>query len=151
MNKDENELDLTDFVPSGNRKTPMNESDIHCQTPTVDRREFVTREKKKNRSLLFGLMFRKTRRNDQWKVSRTKLSKEKSNLYVIYSSGNPFERETPFRQSISEKRRLTQQANTSAVQWKQQSFHETRTNSERSKFPFSLSLEIFSSSIACLS
>lgn len=57
-----------------------------------------------------------------------------SNSYEIYSSVNPFERETPFRQSVSEKRRLTQQANPSAVQWKQQSFHETRTNSERSEW-----------------
>jgi hypothetical protein len=53
---------------------------------------------------------------------------------MIYFSTNPFERETPFRQSISEKRRLVQQPNNQIAQWKQQSFHETRTNSERSKF-----------------
>jgi hypothetical protein len=47
---------------------------------------------------------------------------------------NPFDRETPFRQSISEKRRLTQQPSNQSVQWKQQSFHESRTNSERRKF-----------------
>lgn len=64
------------------------------------------------------------------------------NSYGISSSVNPFERETPFRQSISEKRRLTQQANTSAVQWKQQSFHETRTNSERSKYHLRLLLPV---------
>lgn len=39
-NKEENELDLTDFVPSVNRKTPINDSDVHCQTPLVERREF---------------------------------------------------------------------------------------------------------------
>jgi hypothetical protein len=55
------------------------------------------------------------------------------NINLICSSANPFERETPFRQSISEKRRLVQQPNNQAVQWKQQSFHEARTNSERSK------------------
>ncbi|CAF4945376.1 unnamed protein product, partial [Rotaria sp. Silwood1] len=44
---------------------------------------------------------------------------------------NPFERETPFRQSISEKRRLNQQPNNQAIQWKQRSFQDNRTNSER--------------------
>jgi hypothetical protein len=46
---------------------------------------------------------------------------------------NPFERETPFRQSISEKRRVTHQPNKQAIQWKQRSFHEGRTQNERSK------------------
>ncbi|CAF1025565.1 unnamed protein product, partial [Didymodactylos carnosus] len=41
-------------------------------------------------------------------------------------NNNPFERETPFRQSISEKRRLTHQPNQQALQWKQRSFHEGR-------------------------
>ena len=40
VNKDENELDLTDFVPSVNRKTPNNDSEVHCQTPLAERREF---------------------------------------------------------------------------------------------------------------
>ncbi|CAF3119254.1 unnamed protein product, partial [Rotaria sp. Silwood2] len=44
---------------------------------------------------------------------------------------NPFERETPFRQSVSEKRRLTNQPNKQVIQWKQRSFHEGRTLNER--------------------
>ncbi len=52
------------------------------------------------------------------------------NINLICSSANPFERETPFRQSISEKRRLIHQV----VQRKQQSFHDARTHSERSQF-----------------
>jgi hypothetical protein len=58
------------------------------------------------------------------------------NIHLMCSSANPFERETPFRQSISEKRRLVQQPNNQALQWKQQSFHDTRTNSERREFKF---------------
>lgn len=55
-------------------------------------------------------------------------------LNFLYFSANPFDRETPFRQSISEKRRLNQQPNIQAAQWKQRSFQDNRTNSERSKF-----------------
>ncbi|CAF0908183.1 unnamed protein product, partial [Didymodactylos carnosus] len=40
-------------------------------------------------------------------------------------NNNPFERETAFRQSISEKRRLSHQPNQQALHWKQRSFHET--------------------------
>jgi len=55
---------------------------------------------------------------------------------LLYFSTNSFDRETPFRQSISEKRRLINQPNNQAIQWKQQSFQEARTNSERSKFKY---------------
>ncbi len=46
MNNDENELDLTNFVSSNNRKTPINDSEVHCQTPVrnkitlAEKREF---------------------------------------------------------------------------------------------------------------
>ena len=66
-----------------------------------------------------------------------------SNTHLIYFSINPFERETTFRQSISEKRRLNQHANNHAVQWKQLSFQDNRTNSERSKLKSTKTLHIY--------
>ena len=57
-------------------------------------------------------------------------------LFVFFEnfSSNPFDRETVFRQSISEKRRLTTQPNKQVIQWKQRSFHESRTHPSRSEF-----------------
>ncbi|CAF3630837.1 unnamed protein product [Rotaria sordida] len=100
MNNDENELDLTNFVPSVNRKYPI-KSDI---------RSTINQSPAKN---------------------QTTLHEKQNQEETINENTNPFERETPFRQSISEKRRLNQQPNNQAIQWKQRSFQDTRTNSER--------------------
>jgi len=96
---DENELDLTTFVPSVNRKAVPSQQDSKSMNPPLPSRDRPTLNEKQNQE-------------------------ENSN-----GSVNPFERETPFRQSVSEKRRLNQPANKQIVQWKQQSFHEDRASS----------------------
>jgi hypothetical protein len=70
--------------------------------------------------------------------SRRKIRIERMHHGLFLSSTNGFERETPFRQSISEKRRLNQQPNKQAVNWKQQSFHDDRTFADRSKLSMSI-------------
>ncbi|UJR31222.1 hypothetical protein I4U23_018726 [Adineta vaga] len=105
-NNDENELDLTNFVPLVNQKPPIK------STKSID---------SENRSTMNASPMR----------NKTTLSEKQNQEEIVNEGANPFERETPFRQSISEKRRLTQQPNNQVVQWKQRSFHDARTNSER--------------------
>ncbi|CAF1180723.1 unnamed protein product [Adineta ricciae] len=107
---DENELDLTNFVPPVNQKPPMK------PTKPID---------PENRSTMNQSPIR----------TKTTLSEKQNQEEIANGNTNPFERETPFRQSISEKRRLTQQPNSQVVQWKQRSFHDARTNSERRQPP----------------
>ncbi|CAF3309113.1 unnamed protein product [Rotaria sp. Silwood2] len=133
VNNDENELDLTTFVPPplvrkpptqlSNRhssrleSTRLVDSDIHSSSP---RSTSVTARSTINQS-----------------PSRTKKTfiqpqNEQQTSDDVNNGGiNPFERETPFRQSVSEKRRLTNQPNKQVIQWKQRSFHEGRTLNER--------------------
>ncbi|CAF1065532.1 unnamed protein product [Rotaria sp. Silwood1] len=106
MTNDENELDLTNFIPCVNRKPPIKstkfiESDVHSTM------------------------------NQSPSKNQTTLNEQQNQEETINENTNPFERETPFRQSISEKRRLNQQPNNQAIQWKQRSFQDNRTNSER--------------------
>ncbi|CAF3579779.1 unnamed protein product [Rotaria sp. Silwood1] len=100
MTNDENELDLTNFIPCVNRKPPI-KSDVHSTL------------------------------NQSPSKNQTTLNEQQNQEETINENTNPFERETPFRQSISEKRRLNQQPNNQAIQWKQRSFQDNRTNSER--------------------
>ncbi|CAF3377001.1 unnamed protein product [Rotaria socialis] len=100
ITNDENELDLTNFVSSANRKPPM-KSDLRSS------------------------MNQSPARNQK------ALNEKQNQEEIVNENVNPFQREAPFRQSISEKRRLTQHPNSQAVQWKQRSFQDFRTNSER--------------------
>ncbi|CAF2758571.1 unnamed protein product [Rotaria sp. Silwood2] len=106
MNNDENELDLINFVPCVNRKPPIKST------------KFIESDV---RSTM----------NQSPATTQTPLNDNQNQEETINENANPFERETPFRQSISEKRRLNQQPNNQAVQWKQRSFQDNRTNSER--------------------
>lgn len=106
-NRDENELDLINYVPSSSSRKP----------PAVggSRRSSSRRRKQ----------------SDEQQQQRI----DESDENVPKSS---FDRETPFRQSVSEKRRLTNQPNKQILQWKQRSFHEGRTQqNERSMLRYS--------------
>ncbi|CAF3690986.1 unnamed protein product [Adineta steineri] len=109
-NNDENELDLTNFVPSVNQKPPSKSTKLLDS----DTRSTINQSPTRN---------------------KTTLGEKQNQEEISNRSTNPFERETPFRQSISEKRRTTQQPNNQVVQWKQRSFHEARTSSERRQPP----------------
>ncbi|CAF0863533.1 unnamed protein product [Rotaria sordida] len=130
VNNDENELDLTTFVPPPPliRKPPTQQSSRHSSrlesTRLVDssspRSASATVRSKINQSPSRAKQIFIQPQNEQITPDD-----------VDNGGINPFERETPFRQSISEKRRLTHQPNKQAIQWKQRSFHESRTSTER--------------------
>ncbi|CAF3675334.1 unnamed protein product [Rotaria sordida] len=136
VNNDENELDLTTFVPPPPliRKPPTQQSSRHSSrlesTRLVDssspRSASATVRSKINQSPSRAKQIFIQPQNEQITPDD-----------VDNGGINPFERETPFRQSISEKRRLTHQPNKQAIQWKQRSFHESRTSTERKSYPLS--------------
>ncbi|CAF0997726.1 unnamed protein product [Adineta ricciae] len=109
---DENELDLTTYVP-----------------PSISRKPLVQQ-----------LSNQDHQSSSPRSLSSSSGNKQSLNQYendlqtpddVDSNRTNPFERETLFRQSVSEKRRLTHQPNKQVIQWKQRSFHEGRTQAER--------------------
>ncbi|CAF3148603.1 unnamed protein product [Rotaria socialis] len=133
VNNDENELDLTTFVPPPLiRKPPTQQSTRHSSRLESTR--------------LADSDLRASSPRSQSSTARSTINPSPSRAKQIFiqpqneqqatddvdsGSKNPFDRETPFRQSVSEKRRLTHQPNKQIVQWKQRSFHESRTNNER--------------------
>ncbi|CAF4267149.1 unnamed protein product [Rotaria socialis] len=137
VNNDENELDLTTFVPPPLiRKPPTQQSTRHSSRLESTR--------------LADSDLRASSPRSQSSTARSTINPSPSRAKQIFiqpqneqqatddvdsGSKNPFDRETPFRQSVSEKRRLTHQPNKQIVQWKQRSFHESRTNNERKSYP----------------
>ncbi|CAF4714159.1 unnamed protein product [Rotaria sp. Silwood1] len=144
VNNDENELDLTTFVPPPLiRKPPTQPSHRHSS-----RLESTRLTDSDMRSTSPRSASATTRSIINQSPSRSKQTfiqsqNEQKTLDDIDNNGiNPFERETPFRQSISEKRRLTNQPNKQVIQWKQRSFHESRTSNERKSYPLSTTASI---------
>jgi len=102
-NRDENELDLINYVPSSSSRKP----------PAVG-----------------GSSRSSSRRRRQSEEQQQRTDDVDENV-----ANSSFDRETPFRQSVSEKRRLTNQPNKQILQWKQRSFHEGRTQQNERKQP----------------
>ncbi|CAF1014793.1 unnamed protein product [Rotaria sordida] len=118
INNDENELDFTTFVPLPLvRKPPIQQSSRHSSRL---KSTLATVHSTINQSpSRIKQIFIQSRNEHQ-------ASDDVDNGDII-----PFVRETPFRQSISEKRRVTHQSNKLIIQWKQRSLHDGRTLTER--------------------
>ncbi|CAF1427046.1 unnamed protein product [Adineta steineri] len=132
VNNDENELDLTTFVvppppPPLNRKPPSQHTSRHSSRLESTRLTDSNTHSSSPRSSSTNRQTPIQQQNEQ----------QTPDDVDSKSVNNPFERETIFRQSISEKRRLTNQPNKQVIQWKQRSFHEGRTHSDRKSYPMS--------------
>ncbi|CAF1041998.1 unnamed protein product [Adineta ricciae] len=108
--EDENELDLTTYVPP-----PVSRKPLVQQLSSQDHQSSSPRSSSSGNKQSLNQYENDLQTPDDVDSNRT----------------NPFERETLFRQSVSEKRRLTHQPNKQVIQWKQRSFHEGRTQAER--------------------
>ncbi|UJR15331.1 hypothetical protein I4U23_002281 [Adineta vaga] len=120
VNNDENELDLTTFVPPPppiSRKPSLQQSNHHSFRIDPNIRSSSPRSSSISSRNKQGLHLQQNEQQTPDDVDSNRV--------------NPFERETLFRQSVSEKRRLTHQRNKQVIQWKQRSFHESRTQNER--------------------
>ncbi|CAF3654779.1 unnamed protein product [Rotaria sp. Silwood1] len=130
VNNDENELDLTTFVPPPLiRKPPTQPS--HRHSSRLESTRLTDSDMRSTSPRSASATTRSIINQSPSRSKQTFIQSQNEQNDIDNNGINPFERETPFRQSISEKRRLTNQPNKQVIQWKQRSFHESRTSNER--------------------